>query len=200
MQIKKLTGINAYCINFIRFIAFSLAHFLICKVFIVNLAYLLESEKPLIFSNICNHWILLWLFHVCCWIIPAVQNSLLARIGKKLLVTTGDRKHDDDENHKNIPAQPLKSTFIRLKMESVAVKWRVASGSHKLSNSENFKDIFISSDLTRKQAEKDRKLRLKLKEICIKGEVENCGRSGWPCHLRPLRSTGWWVSKEMYIG
>ena len=31
------------------------------------------------------------------------------------------------------------------------------------SNSENFKDIFISPDLTRKQAEEDRKLRLKLK-------------------------------------
>ena len=34
---------------------------------------------------------------------------------------------------------------------------------------ENFKDIFISPDLTRKQAEEDRKLRLK--EIRIKGEV-----------------------------
>ena len=43
-------------------------------------------------------------------------------------------------------------------MESVAVKWE--SGfwiSRKLSNSENFKDIFISPDLTRKQAEEDRK-------------------------------------------
>ena len=56
-------------------------------------------------------------------------------------------------------------------MESVAVKWRVVSGSQKLSNSENFKDIFISPDFTRKQAEEDRKLRLKLKEIRIKGEV-----------------------------
>ena len=56
-------------------------------------------------------------------------------------------------------------------MESVAVKWRVVSGSRKLSNSENFKNIFISPDLTRKQAEEDRKLRLKLKEIRIKGEV-----------------------------
>ena len=55
-------------------------------------------------------------------------------------------------------------------MESVAIKWRVVSGSRKLSNSENFKDIFISPDLTRKQAE-DKKLRLKLKEIRIKGEV-----------------------------
>ena len=53
-------------------------------------------------------------------------------------------------------------------MESVAVKWRVVSGSRKLSNSENFKDIFISPDLTRKQAEEDRKLRLKLKEIRLK--------------------------------
>ena len=24
--------------------------------------------------------------------------------------------------------------------------------------------------------------------------------SGWPCHLRSLRLTGWWVSKGMYIG
>ena len=31
--------------------------------------------------------------------------------------------------------------------------------------------LFISPDLTRKQTEEDRKLRLKLKEICIKGEV-----------------------------
>ena len=81
--------------------------------------------------------------------------------------------------------------------ESVAVKWRVVSGSRKLSNSENFKEIFISPDLTRKQAE-DRKLRLKLKETRIKGEVLDgvkirkgriVGESGWPCHLRPLRLT-----------
>ena len=56
-------------------------------------------------------------------------------------------------------------------MESEAVNWRVVSGSRKLSNSGNFKDIFSSPDLTRKQAEEDRKLRLKLKEIRIKGEV-----------------------------
>ena len=66
-----------------------------------------------------------------------------------------------------------RNRFVSLKMESVAVKWRVFSGSRKLSNSENFKDIFISPDLTRKQAEEDKKLRLKLKEICIKGEVLN---------------------------
>ena len=40
-----------------------------------------------------------------------------------------------------------------------------------MSNSKNFKDTFISPDLPRKQAEEDRKLRLKLKEIRIKGEV-----------------------------
>ena len=57
-----------------------------------------------------------------------------------------------------------RNRLVSLKMESVAVKWRVVSGSRKLSNSENFKDIFISPDLTRKQAEEDRKLRLKLKE------------------------------------
>ena len=47
----------------------------------------------------------------------------------------------------------------------------MVSGSRKLSNSDNFKDIFISPDLTRKQAEEDKKLRLKLKEIRMKGEV-----------------------------
>ena len=61
--------------------------------------------------------------------------------------------------------------LVSLKLESVAVKWRVVSESRKLSNSENFKDIFISPDLTRKQAEEDRKLRLKLKEIRMNGEV-----------------------------
>ena len=64
-----------------------------------------------------------------------------------------------------------RNQLVSLKMESVAVKWRVVSGSRKLSNSENFKNIFISPDLTRKQGEEDKKLRLKLKEICIKGEV-----------------------------
>ena len=58
--------------------------------------------------------------------------------------------------------------LVSLKMESVAVKWRVVSGSRKLSNSENFEDIFNSPDLTMKQTEEDRKLRLKLKEIRIK--------------------------------
>ena len=64
-----------------------------------------------------------------------------------------------------------KNRLVSLKIESVAVKWRVVSGSRKLSNSENFKDIFISPDLTRKQAEEDKKLRLKLKEIRIKGKI-----------------------------
>ena len=64
-----------------------------------------------------------------------------------------------------------RNRLVSLKLESVAVKWRVVSESRKLSNSENFKDIFISPDLTRKQAEEDRKLRLKLKEIRMKGEV-----------------------------
>ena len=64
-----------------------------------------------------------------------------------------------------------RNRLVSLKMESVAVKWRVVSESRKLSNSENFGDIFISPDLTRKQAEEDRKLRLKLKEIRIRGGV-----------------------------
>ena len=54
-----------------------------------------------------------------------------------------------------------RNRLVSLKMESVAVKWRVVSGSRKLANSENFKDIFISPDLTRRQAEEDRKLRQK---------------------------------------
>ena len=104
-----------------------------------------------------------------------------------------------------------RNRLVSLKMESVAVKWRVVSGSRKLSNSENFKGIFISPDFTRKQVKEDRKLRLKLKEIHIKGEVLDgvkiskgriVGRvdGQWPCHLRSLRLTGWWVSKRMYIG
>ena len=81
----------------------------------------------------------------------------------------GLRKRGAEEND-NADIGSL-NRLVSLKMESVAVKWRVVSGSRKLSNSENFKDIFISPNLTRKQAEEDRKLRLKLKEICIKGEV-----------------------------
>ena len=41
----------------------------------------------------------------------------------------------------------------------------------KHSTNEGVLRIFISPDLTRKQAEEDRKLRLKLKEIRMKGEV-----------------------------
>ena len=63
-----------------------------------------------------------------------------------------------------------KSRLISLRMESVADKWRVIADSRKLSSSSRFKDIFISPDLTRKQAEEDRKLRLKLKEIRAKGD------------------------------
>ena len=63
-----------------------------------------------------------------------------------------------------------KSRLISLRMDSVADKWRVIADSRKLSSSERLKDIFISPDLTRKQAEEDRKLRLKLKEIRTKGD------------------------------
>jgi len=61
-----------------------------------------------------------------------------------------------------------RNQLVSLKMESVHGS-QVESGFW-ISNSENFNDIFISPDLTRKQVE-DRKLRLKLKEICIQGEV-----------------------------
>ena len=40
----------------------------------------------------------------------------------------------------------------------MADKWRVIADSRKLSSSERLKDIFISPDLTRKQAEENRKL------------------------------------------
>ena len=89
------------------------------------------------------------------------QYQVMGRIG-------GLRKRGAEESD---IADIGRNRLVSLKMESVAVKWRVVSGSRKLSNSENFKDIFISPDLTRKQAEEDRKLRLKLKEIRIKGEV-----------------------------
>ena len=89
------------------------------------------------------------------------QYQVMGRIG-------GLRKRGDEESDN---ADIGRNRLVSLKMESVAVKWRVVSGSRKLSNSANIKDIFISPDLTRKQAEEDRKLRLKLKEIRIKGEV-----------------------------
>ena len=47
-----------------------------------------------------------------------------------------------------------KSRLISLRMESVADKWRVIADSRKLSSSTSLKDIFISLDLTRKQAER----------------------------------------------
>ena len=89
------------------------------------------------------------------------QYTVMGRIG-------GLRKKGAEESD---IADIGRNRLVSLKMESVAVKWRVVSESWKLSNSENFKDIFISPDLTRKQAEEDRKLRLKLKEIRMKGEV-----------------------------
>ena len=89
------------------------------------------------------------------------QDQVMDRIG-------GLRKRGAEESD---IADIGRNRLVSLKMESVAVKWRLVSGFRKLLNSENFKDIFISPDLTRKQAEEDRKLRLKLKEIRIKGEV-----------------------------
>ena len=89
------------------------------------------------------------------------QYQVMGRIG-------GLRKREAEESD---IADNGRNRLVSLKTESVAVKWREVSGSRKLSNSKNVKDIFISPDLTRKQAEEDRKLRLKLKEIRIKGEV-----------------------------
>ena len=85
--------------------------------------------------------------------------TVVGRIG-------GMRKRGVEE----LATESDKSRLISVKMESVADKWRVIADSRKLSSSTSLKDIFISPDLTRKQAKEDRKLRLKLKEIRAKGD------------------------------
>ena len=65
------------------------------------------------------------------------QYQVMGRMG-------GLRKRGAEEND---IADIGRNRLVSLKMESVAVKWRVVSGSRKLSNSENVKDIFISPDL-----------------------------------------------------
>ena len=62
------------------------------------------------------------------------QYHLMGKIG-------GLRKREAEESD---IADIGRNRLMSLKMKSVAVKWRVVSGSRKLSNSENFKDIFIS--------------------------------------------------------
>ena len=89
------------------------------------------------------------------------QYQVIGRIG-------GLRKRGAEESD---IADIGRNRLVSLKMESVAVKWKVVSRSRKLSNSESFRDIFIAPDLTKKQPEEDGKLRQKLKEIHIKGEV-----------------------------
>ena len=83
------------------------------------------------------------------------QYRVMGRIG-------GLRKKGAEESDN---ADIGRNRLVSLTLESVAVKWRVVSVSRKLSSSENFKDIFISPDLTRERTEEGRKLGLKLKEI-----------------------------------
>ena len=71
------------------------------------------------------------------------QYQVMGRIGR--LRNKGAEESDNADIGRN--------RLMSLKMESVAVKWKVVSGSRKLSSSENLKDTFISPDLTRKQAE-----------------------------------------------
>ena len=62
---------------------------------------------------------------------------------------------------------------MSVKLGSVGDKWRIVSEARKLSRSTNLKEIFISPDLTRKQAEEDKGLRMKLKEIRLRGEYND---------------------------
>ena len=68
----------------------------------------------------------------------------------------GLRKRGAEESDN---AEIGRNRLVSLKMESVAVRWKVVSGSQKLLSLPN---------LTRKQAVHARKLRLELKKIGIK--------------------------------
>ena len=65
-----------------------------------------------------------------------------------------------------------KDRLVRVKLESVRDKWRLVAEAKKLAGKDGFKEIYLMPDLTRKQAEDDRQLRLKLKEVRAAGEVE----------------------------
>ena len=67
----------------------------------------------------------------------------------------------------------VRCRLVSVKLGSVGDKWRIVSEARKLSKSADMKDIFISPDLTRKQAEEDRELRTKLKEIRLSGEFND---------------------------
>ena len=65
-----------------------------------------------------------------------------------------------------------KDRLIRVKLDTISDKWRLIAGAKKLAGSSNFKDVYIMPDLTRKQADEDRQLRLKLKELREADEIE----------------------------
>ena len=65
-----------------------------------------------------------------------------------------------------------KDRLVRVKLETVTDKWRLIAGAKKLANSSSFKEVYIMPDLTRKQADEDKQLRLKLKELRETNEVE----------------------------
>ena len=68
-----------------------------------------------------------------------MQYQVMGRVGG--LRKCGAEESDIEYTGRNRP--------VSLKIESMAVKWRVVSGSRKLSNSENSKDIPISPEVDR---------------------------------------------------
>ena len=91
------------------------------------------------------------------------QYQVLGRIGKLRKDVAGEERG----------AVGVRCRLVSVKLGSVGDKWRIVSEARKLSKSADMKDIFISPDLTRKQAEEDRELRTKLKEIRLSGEFND---------------------------
>ena len=77
---------------------------------------------------------------------------------------------NDAKKDKNLSSR--KDRLVRVKLESVKDKWRLVGEAKKLAGKDGFKEIYIMPDLTRKQAEDDRLLRLKLKELREAGDVK----------------------------
>ena len=65
-----------------------------------------------------------------------------------------------------------KDRLVRVKLDTVTDKWKFIAGAKKLAGSSKFKEVYIMPDLTRKQADEDRQLRLKLKELREADEIE----------------------------
>ena len=89
------------------------------------------------------------------------QYQVIGRIGRL-------RKNEAGEE-----GGAVRCRLVSVKLGSVGDKWRIVSEARKLSKSASMKDIFISPDLTRKQAEEDKELRMKLKEIRLSGEFKD---------------------------